>query len=371
MHVASTIVACDSAHNTTSTYNIAKENRHELEKVLIAFQDDSFKYAAAEFLIDNMMDKFFYEGPALDSMKLLKSKGKLDASTIDYWNNDFDYTNLTKVYDAKIISSQHLINHIEHITKIWQSRPWQKYYSFQDFCEYVLPYRIDDEPLEYWCELYYNKYSFVMDSILNHTKDIVEVANCIANVLKEEGFNNHSDIHLPHLGAKYLFNNRLGYCRENCDIAIYTMRSLGIPISSDFYITSPSYNSTHSWNAIIDTTHLAIPFNYTEEPISRKRRPNERKKGKVYRKLYGNNNLKYGNKSSDNIPQLFKDPHIIDVSEQYFAPNKHLKIKSINDKMGLIYLCIFNRSNVYRYIFLSCENTQINQSHFVINRFNF
>ena len=65
----------------------------------------------------------------------------------------------------------------------------------------------------------------------------------------------------------FLLENRVGYCRDNCDIATYVMRSLGIPITMDFYEMSPSYNSRHFWSALIDTTGLVVPFNYIEREI--------------------------------------------------------------------------------------------------------
>lgn len=113
----------------------------------------------------------------------------------------------------------------------------------------------------------------------------------MANYLKEEGFTNHTDFNLPHLGAIVLLENRVGYCRDNCDIATYVMRSLGIPITMDFYEMSPSYNSRHFWSALIDTTGLVVPFNYIEREIVR--RPQEERKKERYIELV----MEYSRKS--------------------------------------------------------------------------
>lgn len=169
-------------------------------------------------------------------------------------------------------------------------RSWSKQYSFEDFCEYVLPYRIGDEPLEKWRRIYYERYSPVLDS-LYQGNDVVEAARVMANYLKEEGFTNHTDFNLPHLGALFLLENRVGYCRDNCDIATYVMRSLGIPITMDFYEMSPSYNSRHFWSALIDTTGLVVPFNYIEREIVR--RPQEERKKERYIELV----MEYSRKS--------------------------------------------------------------------------
>lgn len=78
----------------------------------------------------------------------------------------------------------------------------------------------------------------MLDS-LYQGNDVVEAARVMANYLKEEGFTNHTDFNLPHLGALFLLENRVGYCRDNCDIATYVMRSLGIPITMDFMKCPP------------------------------------------------------------------------------------------------------------------------------------
>ena len=32
--------------------------------------------------------------------------------------------------------------------EVWENRLWSKYYSFEDFCEYIFAYMIENEPLE-------------------------------------------------------------------------------------------------------------------------------------------------------------------------------------------------------------------------------
>ena len=143
-----------------------------------------------------------------------------------------------------------------------------KRYNFNDFCKYVLPYRIGNETLSPWRKIYYQKYSKILDSLYKGS-DVVIAAKMLASYLKQEGFITREDLPLPHLGAKFLLKNRIGSCLDQCDIAIYAFRAAGIPIALDFYKISPSYNSTHYWTAIIDTTCLAVPFNYTKKEISR------------------------------------------------------------------------------------------------------
>lgn len=324
--------------------NLAENNKSELEKVLLYYKEQPSKLKAAQFLIANMPYHYAYVGWQIDSLKQLKkesiAKGKISEEVVKKWNS-FNFKQLAHNYDIKTITSQYLIENIDLAFKVWEERPWSKYYSFEDFCEYVLPYRIEDEPLENWRQVYYEKYAPILDSLYQGT-DVVIAAQKIADYLKQEGFSNYTDFTLPHLGALFLFENRVGYCRENCDIATYVMRALGIPISMDFYETSPSYNSRHFWSALIDTTHLAVPFNYIEKPISRQPDVEARKKGKVYRICYGIQPEKIkGRYSNKRVPILFRNPLLRDVSNEYFPNSSVLVHLDKEPKDKLAYLSIF------------------------------
>ena len=297
----------------------------EITKVLDHYKNEPQKLLAASFLLDNILSKHSYVGWQIDSLKKLKivsiKEGRINDDVVAEWRN-FDYTKLPVMKDIDVITADVLIENIDLAFDVWEKRPWSKHYSFQDFCEYILPYRIGDEPLEKWRKIYYERYAPVLDSLYQGS-DVVLAARIMANYLKDEGFANYTDFTLPHLGALFLLENRVGYCRENCDIAIYVMRALGIPVAMDFYPVSPSYNSLHYWTALIDTTHLVIPFNYIETEVSRQVRGDERKKGKVYRFLYGAQPEKLpGIYDSLKIPELFKDSFIRDVSNEYFPDSK-------------------------------------------------
>lgn len=45
------------------------------------------------------------------------------------------------------VDSAFLVNHIEWAFKVWREQPWGKHVDFDTFYEYILPYRIGDEPL--------------------------------------------------------------------------------------------------------------------------------------------------------------------------------------------------------------------------------
>lgn len=168
----------------------AGENRSELQKVLQHYHNNPLKEKAARYLIANMPFYYSYKGSELDSIKKIKvlimNTDTLPQQAMAAWEN-IDYSTLPKIYDAQIISSSYLIRNIDHAFKKWEGCSWNKNLSFEDFCEFLLPYRIGDEPLEEWREKYEKKYKAVLDS-LYQGHDIIEAANVLGNYIKNEGF---------------------------------------------------------------------------------------------------------------------------------------------------------------------------------------
>lgn len=326
----------------------AGKNKCELEKVLSHYQREKEKLAAARFLIANMLPHHSFIGKELDSLKRLKKesilKGRISDEVVKQWKS-FDYRNLHKIKDVEVIKAEMLIDNIDLAFDVWEKRSWSKYYSFEDFCEYILPYRVGNEPLENWRRVYYERYAPVLDS-LYRGNDVVKAAQVLSMYLKKEGFANYTDFNLPHLGALFLLENRVGYCRENCDIVTYVMRALGIPVAMDFYEVSPSYNSRHFWSALLDTTGLAIPFNYTEQVPSR-HPEGLRKMGKVYRSCYGIQLEKYVGLYADRqVPHFFRHPLLKDVGNEYF-PNNSIKLHLADISGDWAYLCVYTGRELY------------------------
>lgn len=54
------------------------------------------------------------------------------------------------IYDSHVITASYLIRNIDHAFGMWEKQPWGKYIKFEDFCEYILPYRVAFEPLSEW-----------------------------------------------------------------------------------------------------------------------------------------------------------------------------------------------------------------------------
>ena len=134
----------------------AGNNRGELNKVLYHYRKcsaDSLKYKAACFLIENIPFCFYSDGEQLENYRsyyawLKTSKGKTPEQVADSVKKVFGSMQVSKnKRDIIEVDSAYLCRNIDWAFKVWQEQPWGKNISFETFCEYILPYRIGDEPL--------------------------------------------------------------------------------------------------------------------------------------------------------------------------------------------------------------------------------
>lgn len=168
---------------------LAGDNRPELEKVLEHYKDDSLKLKAAQFLIENMPAYYSYEGWQLDSMKAIVVAARLTQRTVapeikKRWE-EYPYTSLSRVKDIEVITAGYLIRNIDQAFKVWRTRPWNRSLSFDEFCELLLPYRIENEPLEEWRSLYYERYNPILDSLYKGGDIIEAVSRLFAHTYRK------------------------------------------------------------------------------------------------------------------------------------------------------------------------------------------
>ncbi len=342
--------SCDDAHYDHDAYleyalEFAGGNRSELERVLQHYGGEPEKLRAARFLIENMPVYYSVRGPLLDSLKERRRNFIATRAEFNRWLKQHDLqTELEKVFDARVITADYLISHIDHAFAVWESRPWKQYYTFDDFCEYVLPYRVGNEPLEAWQSVYYERYAPVLDSLF-HGTDVVEAARLVADAMRSEGFVGNGEVlPRPNMGAFELLDDPAGTCRDACDKACYAFRALGIPVAIDFYQASPVRRSHHMWNALIDTTGRSVHFIFNENRIERGG-GDIRKKGRVYRYCYGVQPPIIAGvyDEMNSVPSLFRNPFIRDVSRDYFDDNRvTIEASRKQVETPYLYLGVFN-----------------------------
>jgi len=291
----------------------AGSNRKQLEKVLKHYSRnpaDSLKLRAAEFLILNMPGKYseYYDAPWNDV-----------ATVFLRWTSSSDRQRVLDVYglnrpirkdDLTHITAKYLINNIELAFKVWQERPWGKHIPFDVFCEDILPYRIDTEPLENWREKALASFADLEERF--NSPDMTTVEACA--ILNELLPRFRMDKDFPAMSFSQLMASARGKCDNMAALAIFSMRAWGIPVTFEF---SPKWIGNevgHSWNSVRDSSGKYIhfmgaeanPFQYHLMHLS----------SKVYRTTYA---LQNGiTTTENNIPKLLnKTNNTLDVTSNY------------------------------------------------------
>ena len=317
----------------------ALSNKVQLEQVLEHYKGEPLKQKAARYLIANMPYYYSYRGAELDSIKKVKvlilNTDTFPYKEVEKWES-IDYTGLEKVYDIHTITADYLIRNIDHAFEKWSKRTWNINLTFEDFSEFLLPYRTENEPLEDWREKYEQKYGAILDSLYKGS-DIIEAANVLGNYIKKEGFFYDTSLNAPHYGASFLFDHRIGGCKESCDYTTYVMRAVGIPIGVDTYLYSPEFRFSHEWNVIKDTTGMCVSF-WIEDNTAQRGKHEDRKKGKVYRRSFGWQEKE----ESARLYPVFQNPFIKDVTAEYLGQNQVVLDMPDTLTNTYIYLAVFS-----------------------------
>ena len=335
----------------------AKDNKEELEKVLTHFENDSLKYRAACFLIENMPYHDYYEGKELEKyLKYFevysdgKHKPQQIVDSLKKADGEFSLRLLSHKYDIQNIDSALLVHNIEWAFKVWQEQPWGKNVCFDDFCEFVLPYRVGDEPLTEWREQLYNRYNPLLDSIryLPEAEDPLFVAQFLIDEWQKRPYNwTMSFPEGPHLGPATT-KLKAGSCREFTDGVIYILRSVGIPCGTDKTIMRGDNNASHFWAFVLDKdrkTYVTEPVIWTEATKSRIMM------AKAHRVTFGVNK-EWMEESGDisRIYPTFRYACLQDVTSVYNdSANYQITISADDmynriDRSELLYLCLSDRN---------------------------
>lgn len=245
-------------------------------------------------------------GIALQKLIVLEEKYKGIKST------------LTKIrYDNQVLVSDYLIENIDASFEVWKKSPWAKDLSFDDFCETILPYRADREPIHHWRKKAYENFSWVMKT--NPQIDRISACSIINDSLKKVLSNMiEMNMYPKRLTYDKMYKFKLGICEDETTFAVLAMRSVGLPVGIDFVPQWPWRSMGHSWNYLLLEDGRTVPFMGTE---TNPKVPHfeKDKKGKVFRKTFSKQEttLAQIEKDHSKIPDFFKSPYLKDVTHLY------------------------------------------------------
>lgn len=346
--------------------NLHPHNRENLTKAIENYRSsaDTLKLKALCFVLRSLDNRSYYEGNNLRKYVNYTKLIRLDYNSGDYvWNSfnvlygPFSRDSLIKNSCLDNITAQQLTTDIDQSYKTWKDEPWDVHYSFDDFCEYILPFRIDDEYPDLSRADISKRFSHLIDSLRTVKADPVTVCTAVNNKLITDGWTFTQRLSLlPHFSPYTLITYRTGSCRDMSDYATYVMRSIGLPIGNDFVPQWLHRPNGHNWDVELTPDGRTIPFMGAESNPGTPVKPRLRR-GKIYRHTFGVYNKSLGaiTKNKQSVPGFLRDPCIKDVTGEYFRTFS-LPITLNLSKEKYIYLSIFNTVEWYLVDWAFVEN---------------
>lgn len=306
----------------------AGKNRIELEKAIqhCNKSGDSLKLKAIYFLIANMdihsSSDYYWEDVAGKKI----AYNELDYPDFEQAKTAFDTIKEKNpglkpkpiIYkDIETITGNYLIENLERAFAAWRNSAI-KTTSFDDFCEYILPYRVSVEPLQDWRTAYTEKFKWINEqipskgfkSVLYYVKD--DYDSWFTNNWKEK-----RNEPLPRLGSLHLLFRKQGACSDMASLSVFVMRSQGIAAAVNIIPFWATATEGHYTNTFFNENRQALNCDYGTKDF---RKNLVREPAKVIRLTYSKNpQTLVSFEDLKNIPRGFlQQQNYIDVTSEFW-----------------------------------------------------
>lgn len=353
--------------DVVTALTLADKNEKTLKEVLdIYSKEDKRKYEAACFLTANMpyhhanIDvitpneySLFFKEENKEYQSWLKKIDIADRTqnkVVGYDSIRHKYAEsfkslppplIGKYYnDIHVISGEFLKKHIDACFKELDKNPLLRNLSFDDFKEFILPYRTANEQLtlsrEQMKQLFGENFGATdIYSSIDRFKKYVEKVRWLNNHIKNNTHLGVYDLLLPKF-TKDCFN----ITTWTCDI----FRSNGIPVTLEYTPQYRDRNRKHFWCASPDSNGIAVPYTVPDNNLMEDWNTALCYAGKVYRLSFGINKKSPAYTIIDEfIPKSLSSVLIHDVTWRYHQ-TVTLKITSENNRPifnRMAYLCFW------------------------------
>lgn len=367
------LISCHEVNDTKleKVLRLAGKNKTELEKVLEHFKNDPQKLKAAEFLIVNMPGSFAQSEEIIDicapfyydydslareyGYKMNDERGKkIDSLWDNFSNRHFKLRSLPFQSDLENISAEQLISEIDLAFQAWKGNIYTRDCSFDEFCEYILPYRrINGLVIDDARQIFYERHH--ADYFIHPGKDMIDETDSLLYEYNRLTHSRFWGTRIPVLTASTFEYLRHGLCEDRCWYNSLLLSSLGMATAVDLVPAWGNRNSSHTWNVLIREGE-----SYAFEAFW----DNDRWK---YKKIYNNNTFDHlwgkfrlpkvyrhsfknyiegpvadKRVNREDIPPLFRNIKKKDVSPEYFeTADVTLSLKDILPEARYAYLCVF------------------------------
>ena len=335
----------------------AGENRAELEKVLQYYKDDAQKLKAAQFLIENMDAHYTLESKAI-------SRFRQDVDSlywhhpkqgVEFYEHAYDALlrqyNLSeegthKQYDTQQLKAEYLIAHIDHAFQAWTS-VWNNHYDFEHFCNYVLPYRIGNEPTSDWMTYYKEKYEEKLKLLANPQGNKLYPMGVFDKLNKDYYLNiYYPKGDMPSLPLTFYDQAVINCCAGDAARCVAMFRSMGMPATIDFTPQWGDRAQSHSWAVYLPDEHKLFPFSGGEEIHTHFFNRSDGKLPKVFRKMYSKQqDMEEIVSTKETVPEMFRSNCLKDVTADYVTTYDVEAKLFPGVKDSWIYLAVFDNRN--------------------------
>ncbi len=332
--------------------NAAYEQKFRKAYEYYRYPKDSLKRKALHFIINNLNDQYYYDGVMLRQYEqsILADTGVTVTALInklDSLSRIFGHK-FTKIYDADIITSSYLVRSIDEAFDSWRY-PWARKLNFEEFCEYILPYKMGNEKPEYWRQSLQQEFKWVPDSV---KENLFKAAASINDHLHWFKISVNFDYPID-MGYRMSRWVATGTCTSATRLVNYPMRALGLPVVTDFAPDWGNRSSGHEWNALI-LNNRSYPFNAVESNIGFYKitfvgvNRMKYKPPKIFRKMFSiqDSTLSVINNGKEVIPVNLDNKRIKDVTSEYVpVSDVTLTFSDKAEPNQFAFLCIFNNKN--------------------------
>jgi hypothetical protein len=264
-------------------------------------------------------------------------------------------TGESETEDLGKVDAEYLIKNIDLAFKAAAGQLKDGSMAFADFCEYVLPYRLENEPLTAWREQCIKEFAPLRDTFqLAEDQNIAVCKHINIDFYRQFKYSMKAQP-ARYLSWEQLSKNKEGDCWAMTDLIRYPLRALGMAVTTDFIpMWGNSNGGPHAWNVMVTSKHSWAKFmgceRYPEFPADYNplmtyhefRRP-----AKVFRKTYSVNKetLPYLIDDEDDIPYNLLFDRAVDVTELYM-PTTDIEVNfKDNPKSEVVYLATFSNGD--------------------------
>ena len=223
------LAACSSqtVDNKQAEEQVALPEEFNALMELYTAPEDSLKYKAACYLLEGLPRQWHYDVDIFDRT------GRKE-----------------KVLDCQIIDVDYLAENIEYAFKAWEL-PWCRDLSFDEFCRWILPYKMADEKPVKWRKEIWEEYSWVFDAAActSSPRDVCRLVNDSVKEWFTINWDNPYQLDINYYQAKAL---KEGTCYGASMMILYPLRALGVPAVFEGVPRWVNRSGAHFWNAVFE-----------------------------------------------------------------------------------------------------------------------